>query len=282
MVRLSDLREYSLRVLGENKIEEARADTDFLLFFLLGAEKADIIFGEKEVDNEKAQSFYDALDRRIKGEPVQYITGVCEFYSNEFYVDKTTLIPRADTEILVDECIKRIKEKKLSSFIDIGTGSGCIALSILKETENTKASLIDIQEGALKVAEKNAKKLGVCERTSFYKKDILNEDLKGFDKVDLIVSNPPYIDTETILTLDDKVKNFEPNIALDGGADGLMFYRRITHLASKMCKYLAFEIGFDQKDSVREIMEEYFTDIKLYYDYGKNPRALIGKNKQIN
>ncbi len=282
MVKLSDLRKYSLRVLGENEIEEARADTDFLLFFLLGAGKEDIIFGEKEVDSKKAQSFYAALERRIKGEPVQYITGVCEFYSNEFYVDKTTLIPRADTEILVDECIKLIKEKNLSSVIDIGTGSGCIGLSILKKTENTKASLVDIQDGALKIAEKNAERLGVCERADFYKKDILNEDLRDFDKVDLIVSNPPYINTETVLTLDDKVKNFEPNIALDGGADGLMFYRRITHLASESSKYLAFEIGYDQKDSVRGIMEKYFKDIKLYYDYGKNPRVLIGKNKQIN
>ena len=132
MVKLSDLREYSLRVLGENKIEEARADTDFLLFFLLGAKKEDIIFGEKEIESKMAQSFCKAVDRRIKGEPVQYITGVCEFYSNKFYVDKTTLIPRADTEILVDECIKLIKDKNLSNIVDIGTGSGCIALSILK------------------------------------------------------------------------------------------------------------------------------------------------------
>ncbi len=282
MVKLSDLREYSLKVLGENKIEEARADTDFLLFFLLGAGKTDILMGDKEVDSRKAQMFYDALRRRIKGEPVQYITGVCEFYSNEFYVDKTTLIPRADTEILVDECIKLIKEKNLSSFLDIGTGSGCIALSILKETENTKAGLVDIQEGALKIAEKNAKKLGVYERTDYYKKDILEDELKEFGTVDLIVSNPPYIDSETVLMLDDKVKNFEPNIALDGGADGLIFYRRITSLAAKSAKYLAFEIGFDQKDTVRKIMEENFCDIKLYYDYGKNPRVIIGKNKQIN
>ena len=282
MVKLGDLREYSLRLLGENKIEEARADTDFLLFFLLGVGKADIILGEKEVDSEKVKSFYDAVERRIKGEPVQYITGVCEFYSNEFYVDKTTLIPRADTEILVDECIKLINEKSLLSVIDIGTGSGCIALSILKETDNTKASLFDIQEGALKIAEENAKKLGVYERASFHKKDILKEDLRELGTVDLIVSNPPYIDTKTISMLDNKVKNFEPNIALDGGADGLKFYRRITHLASKSAKYLAFEIGFDQSDSVREIMEEHFSDIKLFYDYGKNPRVLIGKNKQIN
>lgn len=282
MVKLSDLREYSLKVLGENKIEEARADTDFLLFFLLGAEKADILMGDKEIDSEKARVFYDAVKRRIKGEPVQYITGVCEFYSNEFYVDKTTLIPRADTEILVDECIRLINEKSLSSVLDIGTGSGCIALSILKETENTRASLIDIQEGALKIAEKNAKNIGVYERADFCKKDILKEDLKEFGTVDLIVSNPPYIDSATVLTLDDKVKKFEPNIALDGGADGLLFYRRITCLAAKSAKYLAFEIGFDQKDSVRKIMEESFCDIKLCYDYGKNPRVLIGKNKQIN
>lgn len=281
MVKLGELRKNSIERLKRNKIEEARADTDFLLFFLLGADKEDILKDTKIIDDEDEKKFYDALERRIKGEPVQYIAGRCEFYSMEFEVDENTLIPRADTEILVDECIKLVKEKNLKKVLDIGTGSGCIGISILKSCPEVLVCMLDVSEGALEIAKKNAENLGVLDRATFMKKDILNAEPDEFEKFDLVVSNPPYIETETVKNLDDKVKNYEPESALDGGEDGLVFYRKITSVASKNSDYLLFEIGYNQGETVNNIMEEYFKDISLVLDYASNPRVLIGKNSQI-
>ena len=136
MVSLAELRKKSVALLEENNIEEARADTDFLLFFLTGATKSDIVSGRKMIADDTEKKFSEALIRRIKGEPVQYITGVCEFMSLEFTVNSSTLIPRADTEILVEECIRLIEENGLENILDIGTGSGCIGLSIAHYCDN--------------------------------------------------------------------------------------------------------------------------------------------------
>jgi len=281
MVSLSELRKKVFTQLKENNIEEARADTDFLLSFLLGVSKNDIMLGTKLFDENEEHKLISAAERRIKGEPVQYITGISEFMSLEFNVSQHTLIPRADTEILVEECIKLIDEYSLKSIMDIGTGSGCIGLSILKYCKDVNAELVDISKEALKVAGENAVLNHLTDRVKFSCRDILIDELCDVKEVDLIVSNPPYIETEKIKALDEKVRCFEPFSALDGGCDGLDFYRRITGLASRKTKFLAFEIGYNQKDSVREIMEEYFDEVKLYYDYGLNPRVLTGKNKQI-
>ncbi len=281
MVSLAELRKKSIALLEEKNIEEARADTDFLLFFLTGATKGDIISGRKIIDDETEKVFSNALRRRLKGEPVQYITGICEFMSLEFTVNTSTLIPRADTEILVEECIRLTQENDFINILDIGTGSGCIGLSIAHYCKSVKPYLLDISKEALKVAEKNSERLGLCERTGFINMDILSTEADTLGEFDLIVSNPPYIETLVVEELDEKVKDFEPRSALDGGADGLLFYRRITEIAAGKAKYLAFEIGYNQKDTVREIMQKYFKDIRLLSDYGNNPRVLVGKNIQI-
>ena len=279
MVKLSELRAYSIKLMGENKIEEARADTDFLLFFFIGADKKDILLGDKIIEDKDAQRFYEALKRRIKGEPVQYITGQTEFMSLNFFVNKKTLIPRADTEVLVEKCLDLIKKNSLKTVLDIGTGSGAIGISLCYYNKDLRAELLDVSKDALKIAKVNAKSLGVRDRVSFLNADILKED--DIEKFDLIVSNPPYIETREIRELDKKVSNFEPLSALDGGEDGLLFYKRITYLAAKKSRFLAFEIGYNQRETVSKIMEEYFCDIEFFKDYGGNPRVLIGKNKQI-
>jgi len=279
MVRLSELRAYSLKLMSENNIKEARADTDFLLFFFTGADKKDILLGDKIIEDKDAERFYAALKRRINGEPVQYITGETEFMSLKFFVNKATLIPRADTEVLVEKCLDCIKKNSLKTVLDIGTGSGAIGLSLCYYNKDLRAELLDVSKDALKVAEKNAENLGVRDRVSFLNADILKEnDIENFD---LIVSNPPYIETEEIKKLEKKVAEFEPLSALDGGEDGLLFYKRITFLASKKAKFLAFEIGYNQRDTVSKIMKEHFCEIEFLKDYGGNPRVLIGKNKQI-
>ena len=280
MVKLKTLRESAIELMSQSDIKEARADTDFLLFFLLGADKKDILLGEKLVDKKQEENFLNAVKRRIEGEPVQYITGETEFMSLRFFVDKSTLIPRADTEILVEKCLEYAEKYNIETVLDIGTGSGCIGESLCVYNKNIKASLMDISKDALKMAEKNAKSLGVEDSVELLNADVLKmEELKG--QFDLVVSNPPYIETHVVKTLEEKVTDYEPVSALDGGEDGLLFYRKITHLAAEKCRFIAFEIGYNQKDTVREIMEEYFYEIELFSDYGKNPRVLIGKNKQI-
>ena len=280
MVKLTELRKYSIDLMTANNIEGARADTDFLLFFFTGADKKDILLGYKEIQEKDAEKFVDGVKRRILGEPVQYITGKTEFMSLKFFVDRTTLIPRADTEVLVEKCLEYTKEKSLKTVIDIGTGSGCIGLSLCYYDKSINVTLLDVSKDALKKAEENAVSIGVIGRVKFLNADILDEDV-NIDDVDLIVSNPPYIESKEIELLEKKVTDFEPLSALDGGEDGLVFYRRITALASQKAKYLAFEIGYNQRESVKRIMEEYFCDIEFLEDYGGNPRVLIGKNKQI-
>lgn len=281
MVKLADLRKKAIKLLLENNIEEARADADVLISHFLMADKKDIILGDKIIDEDLEKLFYNALKRRISGEPVQYITGKCEFYSLDFFVNSSTLIPRADTEIVVEQCVNLIKEKSLKSVLDIGTGSGCIGITISHEVDELKLSLLDISEDALKICKKNTDNLLKGKAVTFINQDILDVDLDNFLSYDLIVSNPPYIEADVVKTLDNKVKDFEPVRALDGGEDGLLFYRTITCLAAQKAKYLAFEIGYNQKNEVFRIMSEYFSDIKVFKDYGGNYRCLIGKNKQI-
>ena len=281
MVKLSSLRNNAIKLMTESGIEEARADTDVLLSHFAGADKKDIILGNKIIDENQEKLFLDAVNRRISGEPVQYITGKCEFFSLEFFVNSSTLIPRADTEIVVEECIKLIKEHSLKSVLDIGAGSGCIGITLSHSIDDLDVTLLDVSEDALKMCKRNAESLLGGKKISFINADIKAVNEECFEKFDLIVSNPPYIETEVVKELEEKVKDYEPIRALDGGEDGLLFYRVITELASKKAKYLAFEIGYNQKETVFSIMSEYFSDIKIYKDYGNNFRCLIGKNKQI-
>ena len=280
MVKLSELRKYAIDYMLKNGIEEARADTDFLLFFLVGADKNDILLGDKMIEKEKEDAFLKALKRRAGGEPVQYIAGRAGVMSLKFFVDSSTRIPRADTEILVERCIKLIADNSLKTVLDIGTGSGCIGLSLAYYLKDISVTLLDVSKAALKIAEKNASALKLSDRVNFLQADILTakELTRSFD---LVVSNPPYIKTKVLSDLDKKITAFEPLSALDGGEDGLLFYRKITYLAAEKANYLAFEIGFDQSAAVKSIMAEYFSDIEILKDYGGNFRVLTGKNKQI-
>lgn len=281
MVKLGELRRCATELFAKNGVEEARADADFLLSYLAEADMGELILGDKKIDFETERKIRAALERRIAGEPVQYITGRCEFFGCEFKVNSSTLIPRADTEILVEKAAELIEKNRLKTLLDIGAGSGCIGISLLLQCKVLRASLLDFSENALKTAVENAKSLGVYERAEFLHEDILKADEDKIGHYDIIVSNPPYIESETVKTLDEKVKNYEPLSALDGGADGLLFYKSITALAAKCGGFLAFEIGYNQAESVYGIMSEYFENIKEYKDYGGNSRVLVGKNKQI-
>lgn len=257
--------------LGDNAAFEAR---QIVMRALNMNETGLIINAKAEVSQEALQSALKMLDRRRKGEPLQYILGTAEFMSLEFEVNESTLIPRADTETLVETVLDKIGDKAVK-LLDIGTGTGCIGISVARFS-NADVTLADISEKALAAAKRNTEKNGV--RAKFLKIDILSEIPDG--KFDVIVSNPPYIETEVIKTLQTEVRDYEPLTALDGGADGLLFYRRITKIAPNLLNengILAFEIGYNQGEAVSELMKQDFCDIRVIKDLCSNDRVVIGK-----
>jgi len=237
------------------------------------------LFIDISVSEDKIAEIENKVSRLVKNEPVEYIIGHKEFMSLDFRVNPSTLIPRADTEILVENIIKIYGASPVNIF-EIGTGSGCIAISLAKYLPDAKIIACDISEEALKTARENAILNAVESKIKFIKQDIL----AGFPDLefipDCIVSNPPYIESDIVLTLENKVKDFEPLSALDGGEDGLIFYKKIIESAIlKENGVLAFEIGFNQGESVSELMQEKFNDIRIIKDLAGNDRVVLGKIK---
>lgn len=260
-------------ILNENVDFEAKE----IAMNILGITNNDIVLNPKrtvsEEEYEKAISF---AKRRAMGEPLQYILGNCEFMSLSFDLNSDTLIPRSDTETLIEKLIDVIGDSS-PRIIDIGTGSGCVGISLAKYT-SAQVTLADINKNALNMAAFNAKKNDV--NVSLLNIDILNEIPNG--EFDIIVSNPPYIRSDVINTLQTEVKDFEPRIALDGGDDGLIFYRRITEIAPQVLSkngILAYEIGYDQGKEVKMLMEKDFCDIAIIKDLCSNERVVIGIKK---
>lgn len=234
-----------------------------------------VLDGGNELSDSQFEAIMAAVDRRCKNEPIQYILNSQEFMGLDFYVDKNVLVPRADTETLVEHILKHFVNKSFTG-LEIGCGSGCITVSLAYYNKNAHMRSIDISPQAVEIAAENALKNGVSERTCFDVSDVFTYDAYG--KYELIVSNPPYIETKEIEGLDDDVRIYEPHIALDGGDDGLRFYRRITQMSSTLLKkggMLAFEVGYSQAESVCELMNNSFNDITVVKD-------LCGVNRVVS
>ena len=227
------------------------------------------------VDERSVERFKNNIQNFLEGMPIQYINNKAYFMGLEFYVDENVLIPRCDTEILVEEIIKIVKKDSLIKILDLCTGSGAIAISLKKYLNNIEIIASDISDKALMVAKKNASKIGVD--VKFIESDLFN-NING--KFDLIVSNPPYIKKSVIPSLDKQVRN-EPILALDGGKDGLDFYRKISYDAKRFLNnngYLCFEIGYDQRKEVEDILlQNGYINIYSKKDYGGNDRIVICK-----
>ena len=216
-------------------------------------------------------------EERLTGKPLEYITKSACFFGLDFYVDERGLVPRADTEIIVEKAIELSGGGKIA---DICCGSGCIGLSVLKNVNGATADMFDISEGACEVSRENARRLGLSERANILRQDVFSPDfLSGGEKYDIIISNPPYIRTEVIKGLSAEVKS-EPHIALDGGDDGLVFYRRLLDVCPKALAdggAIIFEIGYDQAADVTAEAEKHGLSGEVFRDYGKNDRCIVIK-----
>ncbi len=277
MVRLKELRIAAARMLETSGNDSPTADVDFILS-AMGFSKTDIVIGDKTIDEKAEARFMQAVERVKIGEPVQYVVGGCEFMSMWFRVSPATLIPRCDTEILVEKVIELCKDKPDLNIFEVGSGSGCIAISLAKFLPDAKVISADISADALAVAKKNAENLGVSDRVSFIEWDIKKGFPEFSESPDVIVSNPPYIPKLDILELDKKVKDFEPLTALDGGDDGLDFYRLISENAPlKNNGIIAFEVGIGQADAVTDFLEARFTDVEVTKDLSGIDRVVTAK-----
>ena len=251
------------------------ADIDWIMVEVTGKQRSMLPFCGK-FSSEETEKIMNAVQKRIKRIPLAYIFGKTNFFGYDFEVDENVLIPRLDTEVLIEKLIQIVgRNNKNAKILDIGTGSGAIAIVLQKET-GADVTAIDVSEKALRVAKRNAKS---NEADVLFIKSNLFENIPNL-KFDFIVSNPPYIETETVKGLDPEVVLNEPILALDGGEDGLDFYRQIVsespkHLNSKGKLY--FEIGYNQADAVCELMKDKFKNITVYKDYGNNDRVVSGE-----
>ena len=268
-----------VRRVASQLTENARFEAEQIVMKAVGITHGELILKGKDVKASDAQirAVREMTARRKNGEPLWYIIGECSFMSLDFYVSKGVLIPRPDTETLVETVISAADKKRELNIIDICAGSGCIGISLAHYLPNAAVDMLDVSDTALETARKNIIRNNVSGRVNLIKADILNE--YPDKKYDIAVSNPPYIETDTIDALNVSVKDYEPRLALDGGDDGLLFYRRIISIADKILKenaLLAFEIGYDQAKSVTAIMTDKFTDIRVIRDLADNDRVVTG------
>ena len=263
-------------------IESPQKEARILLGHVMDCKPIDVIarYDDEPTEAERTQ-FKDLIKRRVEGWPVAYLTGQREFYLLSFDVTPAVLIPRPDTETLVMQAIDALKGQHAPRILDLGTGSGCIAVSLAHQCKTATVTAVDVSPDALEVAKRNAVKHGVTERVSFVAGDLFHP-LPTDSTFNLIVSNPPYVTPTEIAELAPDVRDHEPRIALDGGPDGLAFYRRITMDAAK---YLAVggrvmvEIGWTQEPAVRALFEARpeFTDVKSFRDMGGHWRVVMAK-----
>ena len=263
--------------LKQSGVSNPQLDCEILLSNSINKDKKYIILNPKQILNDgQLSDFMSLIEKRKKGEPIAYLINKKEFWNNEFFVNKDVLIPRPDTELIVEEVLKIYSKNTHLQVLDIGTGSGCILLSILKERKYFYGTGIDISKKSINVSKFNAKKLNLVNRIKFFHSSVDNFTV---GKYDLVVSNPPYIELVNLKYLEKDIINFEPKLALSGGFDGFSKIRKVINKANYLIKKngkFILEIGFNQKNKVKEILkQEGFYINKAVRDYGNNDRCII-------
>ncbi|WP_147387984.1 peptide chain release factor N(5)-glutamine methyltransferase [Fusobacterium pseudoperiodonticum] len=276
-----DIFNKSVEYLKKNGVPSALVDTEYIFSEALKVSRNTLKYSmSREIKEEDKNKIREMLMLRAKNrKPLQYILGEWEFYGLPFKVRENVLIPRPDTEILVEQCIQLMREIEEPNILDIGSGSGAISIAIANELKSSSVTGVDINEDAIRLANEN-KVLNKIENVNFMKSDLFEKLDEDF-KYDLIVSNPPYITKDEYETLMPEVKNFEPKNALTDLGDGLYFYREISKKAGAYLKdtgYLAFEIGYKQAKDVSKILEDNnFAILSVVKDYGGNDRVVLAK-----
>ena len=278
------LREATL-VLNDAGVPEARRDAGALLSFLLGKDRTFLISHSDDLlTDDSLDQFRKSVVRRAGGEPLQYITGVQDFFGREFRVTPDVLIPRPETELLVEAAIEVVGGRESSVFLcDVGTGSGCIAITLLCEMRSCRAMAVDKSEAALEIAKLNAQNLSVTDRAVFVVSDCFDSVDANEFQFDLVVSNPPYVSARSIDGLQREVRDHEPLVALSPGPDGLSLIRRLLKETPAFLKdrgHLIMEIGFDQGEAVESLVDaQVWRLIEIRPDLQGIPRIVVLEKK---
>lgn len=286
-MEINELLKLGVKELGKREYLDPISESIIILSYLQNVDKSYIYtHGNEEVNREIVDKFLDFIEKRKEGWPLSYILKEKEFYGLNFYIEEGVLVPRPDTEILVEWIINKVNEEFKNEYLDIvelGTGSGCIALTLAYYLENIKIFAVDIDDKALKVAKINRDKFKLNNKVKFYKGDLFNgiKTLQLEGKVDIIVSNPPYIPTEDISKLQIEVRKHEPKNALDGGESGFSYYEKIVPDSKEYLKregILAVEIGYNQGIYVKRLFNENgFKDIYIIKDFQGLDRVVVGR-----
>ncbi|NIR47141.1 peptide chain release factor N(5)-glutamine methyltransferase [candidate division KSB1 bacterium] len=286
-----EVLQLSTEYLAEHEIENARLNAERLMAHVLNFNRVQLYTNyDRPLSEDELQRFKGYLKRRAQNEPLQYILGETEFMSLPFKVNPTVLIPRPETEMLVEKtietCRKKFATEKEIKILDVGTGSGCIAISLAKNLQNAQVTALDVSDDALKTATQNARLNQVEGKISFCKFDFLNSDFEkeAGSKFDVITSNPPYISDSEFDQLPQEVKDCEPVVALKNGREGLEFYHKIADCTSELLEvggFISIEVGMEQAGRVREIfLRNSFSKIKTYEDLTGVERAIICEKRQ--
>tara|TARA_B100001027_G_C16262391_1_gene330111 strand:+ start:205 stop:1047 length:843 start_codon:yes stop_codon:yes gene_type:complete len=263
--------------LKKNFIKHAILDSEILLSKAINKNRKYILLHPNEkIDPINLKYFFKLISDRSKGKPVAYITETKDFWKYQFNVQKGTMIPRPDTELIIEEALKITKNKSNIRVLEIGVGSGCILLSLLSEKKNFSGIGIDISKECIKLSEINASRLKIANRVKFLKSDI---DNFNYGKYDLIISNPPYIKKIDLNYLEKDIISFEPKKALDGGLDGMTQIKKVIKKSAELIKRkgkFILEIGYDQKERTKKLLNEkgFFVD-KVFKDLAKNDRCVV-------
>ena len=263
--------------LKKNDISSALLDSELLLSKVIKKDRKFIFLNlNKKLDQNDQEYFKDLIIKRSKGTPLAYLTGTKSFWKFDFKVNNKVLIPRPDTEIIIEQVLKIYKNKDSLNFLEVGIGSGCIILSILKEKKFFSGTGVDLSKDCIMTCSDNAKKLGVSSRLRLIKSNV---DNLNFRKYDLVISNPPYIKKFDLKKLDKGVINYEPKLALDGGLEGISVIRKVIEKSSELIKThgkLILEIGYDQKELIKKMLKDNdFYVNEVVKDLAKNDRCII-------
>ena len=268
--------------LKKHDIESPRINAELLLASILNCKRLDLYLAfDKPLSKDELGKYRNFIKRRGKFEPLQYITGSVEFYGIEIIVNPSVLIPRPETEILVETIIEQVKSKEEITILDIGCGSGNIAIALAANINNCKVFGTDISNDALKISKQNAEANGVKNKTEFHQKNILSDNFSDLPKMDIIVSNPPYVSEDKFAGLQDEIKYYEPKIAVTDFSDGYKFYEAISKKAKQLLKpggKIFFELSENQHIKVKAIMEANgIKDIRINKDYLNIERVIYGE-----